>query len=150
MPTTPAAVLPALRLPNWPELLGAYLTAQLAQPFAWGQNDCCLFAAGAVQAITGIDLASHLRGQYSTAAEAARILADEGGLVALASANFGAPRSNPGQAQRGDVVCVEVDGRQMLGVVAGAQWCAPGPNGLVYRPLAEVTDPGAPALVWEV
>lgn len=133
------------RVADWPERLNALLAERYAMPFAWGGNDCCLFAADDVRALTGFDLAAGLRGQYSTPEEAARLLEEEGGIVALATAMLGQPRELPLLAQRGDVVCVEMAGRLSLGVVAGnGQWCAPGPDGLVFRPMAEVLH------VWEV
>jgi len=135
-PTTPLALV---RLAHWPEQLAALLFARLSMPFAWGANDCCLFAADAVQATTGADPAAHLRGSYSTAPQAARVLATHGGVRAIATQALGQPLPNPALAQRGDVVCVPLDGRDTLGVVAGdGQWCAPGEHGLVYRPMAEV------------
>lgn len=35
--------------------------ARRSVPFAWGSNDCRLFAADAVQAMTGVDHAAELR-----------------------------------------------------------------------------------------
>jgi len=32
------------RRDNWPDLLAAYIKAKRNEPFAWGSNDCCLFA----------------------------------------------------------------------------------------------------------
>jgi hypothetical protein len=134
--TTPA---PLVRLADWPERLAALLFVRLSSPFIWGANDCCLFAADAVQATTGTDPAAHLRGSYSTATQAARVLAEHGGVRAIATQALGEPMPHAAMAQRGDVVCVPLDGRDTLGVVAGdGQWCAPGELGLVYRPMAEV------------
>ena len=133
------------RLPDWPERLAALLQQRLRAAFAWGTNDCALFAADGVQALTGFDPASHLRGQYHDEAGAQAVLAAEGGLRGLVEALLGQPMDNPALAQRGDLVCVVVQGAEMLGVVTGAgQWAAPGKRGLVYRPMAEV------ALAWRV
>lgn len=133
------------RVADWPERLNALLAERYARPFAFGSNDCCLFAADTVLALTGFDLGAALRGQYSTAEEAARVLQEEGGVQALATTMLGQPRELPLLAQRGDVVCVEMEGRLSLGVVVGnGQWCAPGASGLVFRPMSEVLQ------AWEV
>ena len=97
-------------------------------------------AADALRAVTGFDVAAAWRGQYDSAAGAARILADEGGVRGLATAVLGEPCDNPLMAGRGDIVCVDLDGRDTLGVVAGnGCWCAPGVGGLVFRPMTEVS-----------
>lgn len=125
------------RLPDWPERLAAYIDARRRQPFAWGQQDCALFAADAVLAITGRDLARPWRGRYRSAAGAARILREQGGLHGMADDAL--PRlPHVGQAQRGDLLLVDIDGVLSLGVVTGAgYWCGPGREGLVFRRLAD-------------
>jgi hypothetical protein len=54
------------RLPDWEERIIRYLEPLHATPFAWGQHDCCTFAAGAVEAMTGVDPMPEFRGHYST------------------------------------------------------------------------------------
>ena len=61
------------------------------QPFAWGIRDCCLWAADAVHAATGRDLASDIRGSYWSARQAARVVRDRGGLESLVTDRMGAP-----------------------------------------------------------
>ena len=93
------------RLQNWPERLGDVITQARADTFEWGRNDCVLFAARCVEAVTGEHPCPELIGAYSTRA---------GALAALASAGFstlaeafadrvGAERPVP-FAQRGDLV----------------------------------------------
>ena len=53
------------RLPDWQSRLQAYLDAVAARTFDLGQHDCALFSAGAVQAMTGVDLARGFRGYAS-------------------------------------------------------------------------------------
>lgn len=134
-----------LRRHDWPERLAALLAERMAAPFAWGANDCCLFAADALHAQWGIDVASHLRGHYSSAAEAARVLQQEGGVRGIANQVLGQPLPLASLAQRGDVACVCLEGRDTLGVVLDSgQWAAPGPNGLFVCPLP------ADAVAWRV
>ncbi len=130
---------------GWPEALAELLTARHRAAFAWGTVDCCMFVADAVEAITGEDIAADLRGEYSDEAGADALLDSLGGVVALADARLSGRHEEPMLARRGDVVCVTLEGRETLGVVMGnGQWAAPGPRGLVLRPMAEVT------LAWRV
>lgn len=52
------------RVEDWPERLAAFIEQRRKMPFAWGSNDCALFAADAVCAITGVDLGEPFRGRY--------------------------------------------------------------------------------------
>ena len=54
------------RVEAWPEHLIAFLSERRGRPFAWGSNDCCLFAADWIRTATGYDPAAKVRGTYST------------------------------------------------------------------------------------
>lgn len=124
-------------LPNWRALLDAYILERLRQPFAWGVNDCALFAAGAVLATTGRDPAAELRGSYTTGNQAMRIIRAHGGLQAIATRALGHALA-PTYACLGDVVMLLVDGREALGVVINSQQVAgPGADGLHVAPLSD-------------
>lgn len=69
---------PLPRLPDWRQRLDDYLDSIDGKPFEWGELDCALYAAGAVQAMTGVDLAKSFRGQYSDAAGAKAAIAAAG------------------------------------------------------------------------
>lgn len=125
------------RVADWPERLALLVQQRLRQPFAWGVADCCLWAADAVQAITGHDFAAGVRGSYDTALGAARALAGRS-PAELARDALGQPLAHPTLAQRGDVVCHEREGQQTLGICVGEQWCAPGDGGLVFQPMSTV------------
>lgn len=149
--TTPALV----RTPDWPERLAAWLAARGNMAFAWGVNDCALFAADGVLELTGVDLAAGLRGSYASREQAAAVLARHGGLQAIVAARLPAYPS-PLRCHRGDVVCVQApvdapeldlstqsstagEHRWTLGLVAGnGYWAVPGLRRIVYRPMAEV------------
>jgi len=62
------------RFPDWDMRLAAYLEPLRLRPFEWGDHDCCLFCAGAVEAMTGVDVMGEFRGRYSTALGSARAL----------------------------------------------------------------------------
>lgn len=76
----------------------------MAQFFSWGVRDCCLWGADAAQACTGRDPAADLRGTYSTALQAARLVQQAGGMTALLDARL-AGRIEAHDAIDGDV-CV--------------------------------------------
>lgn len=54
------------RIENWHTALNAHINEHREVEFEWGQNDCALWAASAVKAITGIDFCEDIRGTYST------------------------------------------------------------------------------------
>ena len=124
-----------VRCPDWQTRFAACLAQRWARPFAWGQQDCALFAADGVQACTGVDPAADLRGQYDSALTAMRVLEAHGGLVGLAGARLGAP-IHPALAQPGDIGLVINDDRECLAVCSGPMWLAPGASGLVPMPAA--------------
>lgn len=115
----------------------ALVRSRMREPFGWGVHDCCLFAADAVKALTGVDPAAGFRGTYSTAAEAVDVLARIGGIEA-AAARVGS-EIRPLFARQGDVGLLEDGKRLMLGVCAGAMWLVPMAMGLGVRPLAVAT-----------
>lgn len=95
-----------IRREDWPEALHALVDLRAAMPFAWGYQDCCAFAAAAVEAMTGIDPMADLRG-YHSRETAEAILAAQGGLEAAVTARLGETVSTA-LARRGDVVLVDV------------------------------------------
>lgn len=66
------------RLPDWSARLAAYVAATSAAPFRWGQQDCCLWAVRAVDAMCGTDHAAEIAGRYSTADGAVAYAASRG------------------------------------------------------------------------
>lgn len=108
-----------VRREDWLSRLSALLIAMKGRAFAWGENDCCTFAADAIEAVTGLNPVPDLRGSYSTRVGAMRWLADRGyaGLApALDALCGGVKLSTPLMARRGDIVLVQEFG---LGVVDG-------------------------------
>lgn len=134
------------RLNDWPSHLDAFLASRRLAPFAWGDNDCVLFAADAVLALTGVDPCAKIRGKYKTARGAASALRKHGGMIAAvekATAGLGAFAIAPAFAQRGDIALVQTDlGLTVLVRVADA-WIGPGRDG-IERHLA------APLKAWAI
>lgn len=128
--TTPLApTTSTTRVRDWPERLDALITARQNWPFVWGTNDCCTFAADAVQALTGRDVMGHLRHQYATALDAHHLTRELGGLTAAVTALIGDP-VDPIFATVGDVLLVDNRGREVLAICNGATAVAPGKTSL--------------------
>jgi hypothetical protein len=99
------------RLEGWEKRFSAFLQERQRAPFVWGENDCILFAADAIVAITGFDLAASVRGLYASEEEAKALLKQRGGLEAAITEAFGfKPHDNRLKAHRGDGVLVEAHG----------------------------------------
>lgn len=129
----------SLTTPNaWRTALDALVAARMTQPFEWGKQDCCLWAADCVLASTGIDHAADVRGTYADAAGALRVLARLGGIEAVA-ARAGAPIPALG-AGVGDVGLIVLADRSLLAVCVGAVWLAPGAQGLAARSLGDAVQ----------
>ncbi len=114
--------------------------------FAWGENDCALFAADCVKAQTGHDFGAPFRGKYGSPLGALRAVRRIGGapdLAALATKHLGPPKSGP--AATGDVVAARnTDGALVLGVAAGGWAYFLAEDGLRRVPADEVE------IVWSV
>ncbi len=132
-----------MRFPNWPDLLAGFIEARRSRPFEWGANDCCLFAADWVALATGKDPAADLRGTYSTALSAQRIVADAGGLAQLVEAALHRHGFSPvvaTLAARGDLIVRDSGQGDCVGVVLGAQSAFVGAEGLAFAATNEQTD----------
>jgi hypothetical protein len=103
--------LPAMpRISNWPRALADYVAANQHKAFAWGKQDCIMFACGAIEAITGKDPAHHWRGQYASALGAARIFRNWGGFEEMVSTIAGAEGFDEqpvAMARRGELVLLQ-------------------------------------------
>ena len=119
-----------MRLEGWERRLQAYLDE--IGPFQWGKTDCCMFTVGAVEAVSGVNYGKGYR--YKTAAGAARVLAKEGGVSAIATKYLGEPKSVK-MAQRGDVVSFETGEGIALGVCVGDKIAAMQEGGLIFLPM---------------
>lgn len=124
-----------MRFPDWHQRLIKLIEERKAQPFEWGSNDCCLWAADAVLAMTGDDPAADLRGAYCNARGANDVLGKLGGIAAAGAR--GGEEIPPLCAQVGDVGLVSSDGsRDSLAVCIGEHWLAVVKQGLGLVDLA--------------
>lgn len=125
------------RVPDWPERMARYLTRYRKTPFAWGEHDCVLFAAGWIKEATGDDPLGELRGRWTDAMSAARLVRDLGGLAAAVTAVIGAPLASTTFAQRGDIALIEQEDARGLGIVVGTQVAVVTERGIGYVELSE-------------
>lgn len=117
------------RLPTWQTRFALLCMERRARAFEWGAHDCCLWAADAVHALTGQDFAADLRGTYTSAREAARVLKKLGGVRGIATAALG-DSVTPAFAAVGDVVLMQQDGRELLALCNGLEALCASPTGL--------------------
>ncbi|GGA79548.1 hypothetical protein GCM10011507_33480 [Edaphobacter acidisoli] len=146
--------MPLKRVDNWDTVaLDQFFVARRTMPFAWGKNDCCLFTADAIQAMTGVDLAADFRGKYSDAKSAFALIhsLSGGSTVADAAAwcatKYGltewvdkAAKPLPLMAKRGDLIVVENAGQLIAGIVHlnGRDVISVAEQGAVRLPLTAV------------
>lgn len=118
------------RLRDWQSRLQACIAARRRLAFAWGEHDCCLFAADCVQAMTGADPAAAYRGRYDSELGAARLLKAAGGVRGLLTEAFGEP-INVRLARVGDVGIATIAERDHVAVCGGAMWLTTSFSGVV-------------------
>lgn len=123
------------RFHDWPERLAAYVERVTFEPFAWGLQDCALFAAGAVEAETGVHLCPELR-DYKGVREALRKLREVGGVRGLAERALGEPIA-PSLAQVGDVVLMTTGKRDALAICNGQTAIGVDASGVVAVPMTQ-------------
>jgi hypothetical protein len=132
------------RLEGWEIRLGKFLQARAHLPFAWGTNDCLIFAADAVEEMTDVDPAARWRG-YTTKEQAAALLEHGGGVEGLITTGLGSsPHRHYRLARRGDITLADC-GHGPTGCVvddSGARLIAVTEEGLRRLPLKEAV------LVW--
>jgi hypothetical protein len=118
-------------------------------PFAWGSNDCCLFSANAILAVTGVDIADDFRGKYTDEASAFALVTTITRVakptVSDAAAHCAAKHglveyTHPLMAKRGDLVVISNGGTLICGVVHlnGREVVSISQKGVVRLPISNV------------
>ncbi len=139
---TSAPVSPDLtltRLTDWRPRLVAYLAGVTARPFAYGTHDCALFAAGAVEAMTGHDLAAHYRGLYGSLKEGLKLLGRERLTDHVALLRYLFEEIPAAFATVGDIAVIGEVGTPALGIFEGEQIIVLRETGLGLMPRAAAT-----------
>ncbi|WP_263354188.1 DUF6950 family protein [Acidicapsa acidisoli] len=132
-----------MRYDDWPSRLHGYVESQQDAKFAYGRFDCGLFAAGCIEAMTGEDFASDLRG-YTSGCQAREVCKRLCGSASIPNlAEYIAARHNLKavpilHAQRGDLAIVK---DRRFGIVAlnGTEVMVPGRIGVLRFPLTDAT-----------
>jgi hypothetical protein len=119
-----------MRKHTWQVDFERFTNERMTMPFAWGTNDCAIFAADCVLALTGVDVALPDLRTHTTDLQAARLLKTHGGVAGIATAALGAPVPVL-MAQVGDVVLIDGGAGDTLAICNGSTCMAPGPLGLV-------------------
>lgn len=103
-----------MRIDNWESKLSDYMESNRDNAFKYGTWDCCIFAAGAVEAITGVN---HLKKfKYKTKKTAEKLLTENGGIEAALNERFESI-SIPVMAGRGDIILFE----KAVGICVGSK-----------------------------
>lgn len=130
------------RREDWRKRLGIYVDTLRRKPYAFGTQDCWLFVAGAVAAMTGEDYAKPHRGRYKTARGALGIVKRAG---ASNMAEFAGlvleEHASPVFAQIGDVMAIPTKDAFgfSLGILNGERVLVVTPNGIDTRDRSEAT-----------
>ncbi|MEG3640685.1 DUF6950 family protein [Magnetococcus sp. PR-3] len=120
------------RFKDWPNRLEAYLHARNNTPFEWGFHDCVVFACGAVEVLTGVQITLPI---YADAKEAVVAIKAHGGLMMAVNKALPDRQVPPFNAQRGDIVLYMQGPWPTLGVCAGRVVFTPSEEGLRGVPL---------------
>lgn len=127
------------RLTDWRSRLNAYFLDMKREPLTYGISDCALFAAGAVQAMTGEDPAVAFRGRYTTLRGGLRVLRMAGYRDHIDLTTHLLPEVHPAFAGDGDVASVDTTEGMALGIFSGEVVYVLAPVGLGVRPRTEAS-----------
>ncbi len=103
------------RFGDWEPRLAAFIASVRERPFTWAANDCCTFAAGCVEAMTGEDAMAEFRGNYADEMTGKAALKEIGAGTLVRTMNAKFARVPLSHAHRGDIVMV----RGNLGISFG-------------------------------
>jgi hypothetical protein len=140
-------VIPLKRKEHWDSIaFHEFLLSRAHEEFAWGKNDCALFAADGIEAITGVDVARDFRGYNDEPSAWASIKSVCNGstvddaIVFIATKFDLCELEHPLMAQRGDLVVIEQESRRIAALVHlnGRHVVAVGEGGLRRYPITEV------------
>lgn len=130
------------RLPDWNARLHAFVDAAKRRPFDWTAHNCGEhWAAGAVEAMTGADLAAPYRDRYASALGAARVVRNEGfeTIADLVAAHL--PEIHVSAARLGDLAAIPATDAfgYTLGIVNGEMILVLRADGMGLVPLFDAT-----------
>ena len=126
------------RLPDWDRRLARVTEKHLASPAVWGESDCLMTVADAIEAVTGLDPAARIRGKYSSELGAAKLMRRRGcSTVEMVFDKLFHPVGRL-LAQRGDVGTVERGGVIAAGYVTEYGFAVRTDRGLEFLPQTDI------------
>lgn len=113
---------------DWADQMYSVIAQHESESFAWGANDCCLFVARVLDAMTDSSHAALLAEKYSDEQSAIAFIREHGSLAAAVSEFLGAPVEK--RAVRGDVVLFEGGQGDAVGICLGSKIVGMGQAGI--------------------
>lgn len=126
------------RLPDWDRRLARVTEKHMRSPGVWGESDCLLTVADAIEAVVGVDHAAKVRGRYTTPAGAAKLMRQRKCANVEEVLAKRLPEIGRLMARRGDVGTVERDGEIAAGFVTEYGVAVKGERGLVFVPQTQL------------
>ena len=103
---------------NWVSALEKEIVRYQTAPFKWGENDCLIFVADCIKAMTDFDFMEPWRGKYTNEDEAASLMIEHwNGKINRGWDPVASPIDNH-KAQRGDFGTLQYTGKTYCGVVS--------------------------------
>ena len=104
------------RKDDWQQHLTEYIEAHRDTVFEWGKSDCCIFAAGAVEVMTGENPMKSFTVKYSDEKTGRSLMGRYGGLARILTDMFGHSHQ---RGQRGDVAYCDFPDGSAVGIHIG-------------------------------
>lgn len=127
------------RLPDWRSRLHVTIAGVETQPFEYGKNDCALFGASIVFALTGTDPAEAFRGRYKTKLGGVRAIRKAGFKDQLDFLEKTFAEIHPAFAQVGDLGLVDTADGPAVVAILGPLAAGVGPEGLTRFEVSKIT-----------
>jgi len=120
-----------MRRHDWASKLHEHIAANASSRFSWGDNDCCLFVARAVDVICDTKHANSLASRYHDEPTAQAYIAQSGGIAAAVDTFIG-PHKTEGRPMRGDVALIKHNDIDALGICIGRDIAVKTTDGISY------------------
>jgi hypothetical protein len=122
---------------DWHPRLISYLGGIAGAVLEPGEHDCALAFAGAVEAMTGVDLGARYRGRYTTFKGGLKLLAKDGWKNPAEFVAAHCPEVHPAMAHAGDIALVATDEGDAFGMFQGEAIYVLRPGTLGLRPRSD-------------
>jgi hypothetical protein len=112
------------RFPDWQARLSLFLYMHRNRSFRYGDWDCSLFAADAIQVMTGVDIAAYFRGKYHSRSTAYAMLRSYSGSPSVRSVaekiavSQGMEQVSISYGRRGDMALMRRARDYSLGIIS--------------------------------